>query len=129
MGKPAVLEKYRKSNQFQKLTTIFLDSSANKGYMIVAGELFMLSITGATKKEKTMDEKHLADYYKKLGRKSLLSNLNHLDPLQMPLQNTRKGSITLFKIRAEMIYHLNNRMEIVVWDLPTCANEKTSRTT
>ena len=69
MGKPAVLEKYRESNQFQKLTTVFLDSSANKGYMIVAGEQFMLSITGATKKEKTMDEKHLANYYKKLGRK------------------------------------------------------------
>ena len=69
VGKPAVLEKYRKSNQFQKLTTIFLDSSANKGYMIVAGEQFMLSITRATKKEKTMDEKHLANYYKKLGRK------------------------------------------------------------
>ena len=30
----------------------------------------MLSITGATKKEKVMDEKRLADYYKKLGGKS-----------------------------------------------------------
>ena len=29
----------------------------------------MLSITGAIKKEKTMDEKRLADYYKKLGGK------------------------------------------------------------
>ena len=30
----------------------------------------MLDVTGATKKEKTMDEKHLATYYKKLGGKS-----------------------------------------------------------
>ena len=30
----------------------------------------MLSITGATKKEKTMDEKRLANYYKKYGGKS-----------------------------------------------------------
>ena len=30
-GRPAILEKYWKSNQFQKLTTIFLDLSANKG--------------------------------------------------------------------------------------------------
>ena len=29
----------------------------------------MLSITGATKKEKTMDEKRLSDYYKKYGGK------------------------------------------------------------
>ena len=39
---------------------------------------------------------------------SLLSNLSHLDPPQMPLQNTQKGSMTLFKVGAEMIYHLNN---------------------
>ena len=57
VGKPAVLEKYRKSNEFQKLTTIFLNPSANKGDIIDAGEQLMLSITGATKKEKTMDEK------------------------------------------------------------------------
>ena len=37
--------------------------------MIDAGEQPMLSITGATMKEKTMDEKRIADYYKKLGRK------------------------------------------------------------
>ena len=30
----------------------------------------MLSITGATKKEKAIKEKRLADYYKKLGGKS-----------------------------------------------------------
>ena len=70
MGKPAVLEKYRKSNQFQKLTTSSLDPSANKGNIKDAGEQLMLSITGATKKEKVMDEKHLASYYKKLGGKS-----------------------------------------------------------
>ena len=39
---------------------------------------------------------------------SLLSNLSHLDPPQMPLHNTQKGSITLFKVGAEMIHHLNN---------------------
>ena len=70
VGKPAVLEKYRKSNQFQKLTTIFSDPSANKGDIIDTGEQLMLSITGASKKEKTMDEKRLADYYKKLRGKS-----------------------------------------------------------
>ena len=70
VGKPAVLEKYRKSNQFQKLETIFLHPSANKGDIIDIGERLMLSITGATKKEKTMDEKRLADCYKKLGGKS-----------------------------------------------------------
>ena len=101
--KPAVLEKYRKSNEFQKLTTIFLDLSAKKGDTIDAGEQLMLSITGATKKEKTMDEKRLADYYKKLG-----NDLSHLDPPQMPRQNTEKRSITLFKVGADMIYHLHN---------------------
>ena len=70
VGKPAVLEKYRKSNQFQKLTTIFSDPSANKGDIIDAGEQLMLSISGASKKEKTMDEKRLVDYYKKLRGKS-----------------------------------------------------------
>ena len=70
VGKPAVLEKYRKSNQFQKLTTIFSDPSANKGDILNTGEQLMLSITGASKKEKTMDEKRLADYYKKLRGKS-----------------------------------------------------------
>ena len=52
VGKPATVEKYRKSYQFQKLTTIFLDLPANKGNIIDAGEQLMLSITGATKKEK-----------------------------------------------------------------------------
>ena len=51
------------------MTNIFLDP-ANKGDIIDAGEQLMLSITRATKKEKTMDEKRLADYYKKLGGKS-----------------------------------------------------------
>ena len=37
VGKPAVLEKYWKINQFQKLTTIFFDLSANKGHIIDAG--------------------------------------------------------------------------------------------
>ena len=70
VGKPAVLKKYRKSSQFQKLTTISLDPPANKGDIIDAREQLMLSITGATKREKAMDEKRLADYYKKLGGKS-----------------------------------------------------------
>ena len=70
VGKPAVLEKYRKSNEFQKLTTIFWDPSANKGDIIDAAEQLMLSITGVTKKEKTVDKKRLADYCKKLGGKS-----------------------------------------------------------
>ena len=69
MGKRSVLEKYRKSNKFQKLKTIFFEPSANKANIIDAGEQLMLSITGAIKKEKTMDEKRLADYYKKLGGK------------------------------------------------------------
>ena len=99
VGKPAVLEKYRKSNQFQKLTTIFSDLSANKGDIIDAGEQLMLSITGATKKEKVMDEKRLADYYKKLGGKSAVKP-ESLDPPQILLQNTKKGSIILFKFGA-----------------------------
>ena len=70
VGKPALLEKYQKSNQFQKLTTISLDPSANKDNIIDAGQQLMLSITGATKKEKAIKEKRLADYYKKLGGKS-----------------------------------------------------------
>ena len=69
VGNQAVLEKYQKSNQFHKLTTIFFGSSANKDDIIDAGEELMLSITEATKKEKAMDEKRLADYYKKLGGK------------------------------------------------------------
>ena len=47
-----------------------MDPSGNKGDIIDAGKQLMLSIAGATKKEKTMDEKRLADYYKKLGGKS-----------------------------------------------------------
>ena len=70
VGKPAFLEKYQKNNQFQKLTNIYLDPSANKGNIIDAGEQLILSITEATKKEKTMDEKRLANYYEKLGGKS-----------------------------------------------------------
>ena len=68
----------------------------------------MLSITGATKKDKTMDEKCLADYYNKLGGQSAVKPESLGRPAQMPLQNTQKGSITLFKVGAEMIYHLNN---------------------
>ena len=52
------------------MTAISLDPPANKDDIIDAGEQLMLSITGATKKEKVMDEKRLADYYKKLGGKS-----------------------------------------------------------
>ena len=88
--KPAVLAKYRKSNQFQKLTTIPLDSSANKGDIIDAGEQFMLSITGAAKKEKAVDEKRLADYYKKL-EESLLSNLSHWTHLRYYCKTLKKG--------------------------------------
>ena len=56
------------------LTTIFLDLPANNGHIIDAGERLMLSITAATKKEKTMDEKHLVDYYKKYGGKSAVKS-------------------------------------------------------
>ena len=86
VGKPAVLEKYWKGNQFQKLKTIFLDLSANKGNIIDAGEQLMLSITGAIKKEKTMDEKHLVNYYKKLGGKSAVKP----DSLGLTLDATAK---------------------------------------
>ena len=41
-------------------------------------------------------------------KEGLLLNLSHLDPPQMALQNTQKGSITLFKVSVEMIYHLND---------------------
>ena len=47
-----------------------MDLSANKGDIIYAREQLMLSITGAIKKEKTINEKCLADYYKKPGGKS-----------------------------------------------------------
>ena len=72
MRKPVVLQKYRKSNQFQKLTTIsfIFESSARKNDIVDAGEQIMLSITDARKKEKTMDQQHLADCYKKHGEKS-----------------------------------------------------------
>ena len=52
-----------------------MDPSANKDDIIDAEEQLMFSITGATKKEKTMDEKRLADYYKKLGGKSVVKHL------------------------------------------------------
>ena len=70
MGKPVLLEKYQKSNQFQKLITISLDLYANKGNIIDAGQQLMLSITGPTKKKKAIKKKRLADCYKKLGGKS-----------------------------------------------------------
>ena len=47
-----------------------MDPSANKDDLIDAGEQLMLSITGAIKKEETMDAKCLANYYKKPGGKS-----------------------------------------------------------
>ena len=72
-----MLQKYRKSNQFQKLTTIsfffsffIFESSARKNDIVDAGEQIMLSITDARKKEKTMDQQHLADCYKKHGEES-----------------------------------------------------------
>ena len=67
--KPVFLEKYGKSNEFQKLATIFLDPSANKDDIIGAEEQLMLSIVAVTNKQKTMDEKRFADYYKKLKGK------------------------------------------------------------
>ena len=70
VGKPAVLQKYRNSMYFQSLTKTFLNPSAKRRDIVEAGEKIMLDVTGATTKEKTMDEKRLATYYKKLGGKS-----------------------------------------------------------
>lgn len=74
-----------------------MDPSANKDDIIDAGEHPMVSITKVTMKEKTTDEKSFADYSKKLGEKSL-SNLSHMDPPQMLLQNTQKGSTHCAKL-------------------------------
>ena len=70
VGKPAVLQKYRNSKYFQSLTKTFLNPSAKRRDIVEAGEEIMLAVTGVTKKEKTMDEKRLATYYKKLEGKS-----------------------------------------------------------
>ena len=51
-----------------------MDPSANKGNIKDTGEQLMFSITGGTKKEKTMDEKCLADCCKKLGGKSAVKS-------------------------------------------------------
>ena len=51
------------------MATIFLDPSANKDDIIDAEEQLMLSIVAVTNKQKTMDEKRFADYYKKLKGK------------------------------------------------------------
>ena len=129
VGKPAVLEKYQKSNQFQKLATIFLDPSANKGDIIDAGEQLMLSITGATKKEKTMDEKRLADYYKKLGGKSAVKP----ESLGPTSDATAQYSERVYNTVQSWCGN-DSPPEQWGWKMlngmcPTCANDKTSCTT
>ena len=89
--KLAVLEKYWKSNQFQKLTTNFSDPSTNKGDIIDAGEQLMLSIAGVTKKQKAMDEKPLVDYYKKFGGKSVVKPETFGPNLRCYCKTPKKG--------------------------------------
>ena len=85
----------------------FLDPSANKGDIIDAGEQLMLSITGTIKKEKTMDEKFLADYYKKLGGKSAVRPESLGPTLDATVKHQERVYHTV-QFGAEMIYHLNN---------------------
>ena len=77
--------------------------SANKGDIRDTGGKFIFSITGATKKEKTMDEKHLADNYKNLIGKSVVKS----ESLKLTSDVTAK-TLKLFEVGAETIYHLHN---------------------
>ena len=96
MRKPVVLQKYRKINQFQKLTTIsfffsffIFESSARKNDIIDVGEQITLSITDATKKRRPWISRILPSATRSL-EESLLTNLSHLYPPQMLPQNTQK---------------------------------------
>ena len=126
VGKPAVLEKYRKSNEFQKLTTIFLNPSANKGDIIDAGEQLMLSITGATKKEKTMDEKWLLQ---QAWREVYCQTWVTWTHLRCHCKTLRKGLWHCSKLVRKWFTTWTMRMENVELDVPTCVNDKTSHTT
>ena len=64
-----------------------MNSSANKVDIIDASEQIMLSITRVTRKKETIEEKRLADYYKKFGEKSTVK-FDSLDRPQILLQNT-----------------------------------------
>ena len=119
-GKASCFRKISESNQFQKLTTIFLDLSANKGNIRDAGEQLMFSITGATKKKKTMDEKRLADYFKNLGEKSAVKP-ELLGPTSDATAKTlRKGLSHRSKLVQKRFTTCRMGMKNVECDVPTC---------
>ena len=108
------------------MTTIFfffffVESSTRKCDIIDAGKQVMLSITDATQKEKTMDQKHLADFYKKLGGKSS-------DKPESPVP-TPDATANL----SEKVYHTVQNWcgndILFKWEVLTCANGKTSLST
>ena len=70
IGKASVLHKFQKSTRFRELSAIFLSESSSKEDIVDAGEKLMLQILGASKKENSMDELRLANYYRKFGGKS-----------------------------------------------------------
>ena len=73
-----------------------MDPSENKGEIIEADKKLMLYITGASKKEKVIDQSVLPTTKTRLEA-SLLSNLSHLDPPQKLLlrkKNSEKVFLT-----------------------------------
>ena len=70
VGKAAVLRKYKNSKRFQKLAKLFMEEMAGKEALVEAGEKIMLLINGGTKREATMNELRMVNYYKTLEGKS-----------------------------------------------------------
>ena len=94
IGKGAVLKKYVSSKRFQKAAKVFMREDATREEICFAGEEIMLVICGATKREKSMDDLRLVNYYKKLEGKSAIkpellgptSDATHLHSLRVYLQ-------------------------------------------
>ena len=103
--------------------------SANKGDIRDTGGKFIFSITGATKKEKTMDEKHLADNYKNLIGKYVVKSESLKLTSDVTAKTLKKGLSNCSKLVQKRFTTCIMGMENVKWDVPTCTNDKTSRTT
>ena len=70
IDKSTVFQKFRNDKEFQQLAKSFFMPNQSMQNIIEAGEQLMLIISGASKREKTMDEKRFANYCKQLDGKS-----------------------------------------------------------
>ena len=72
VGKPAVIQKFHSNKDFRRLAKTFACRSKPQCDVMAAGEKLTLFLMGATKKEMSMDDKRLANYYKKIAGKNAI---------------------------------------------------------